>query len=300
MASILFDSPIPYEGIATSRRREQALGADLASNMMQTYFQAQARRAEDERWDEELPLRNARLTQLAAQAANEKAEGQLNALKFALQARRMQSWADLAALQEESAMAGWDQASEGKFYNFMSRHPEFVGSPEAVTIGSQFDKARTARDAEEKWRTDYGSRLEAARIRSEGNLAGDTIPEGAVIRPWMGEDNQPVPGLMEMVLSDGSRQLLRVPAPATIPAGSVGQRIPAEEGGYVKGWRLIGGKLVREGGSIFDLFGDGEEVAPPMAPGEAGTPYTITPLEPGAPAPLDGKTVTYGPSGVRR
>lgn len=146
MANITFDSPIAYESISQGRRREQALGGELASNMMNNYFKAQALRAQEQRWDQELPLRNAQLTLLSARAAGEKADAELGAIAAASAARRREDYASLAALQEDAAAKGWDSQSEQDYYRFLSTHPDFVNSPEGNAVAQRFTTARLLKE----------------------------------------------------------------------------------------------------------------------------------------------------------
>lgn len=208
MASILFNSPIPYETISEGRRREQANGADMAKSMMDTYYRATAQRAQREQWAEEKPLREARIASLAARADNEKAEAQLRSLAAINEARKANGMAGLAAVQEEAALNGWDGNSRAKLYNFISRNPEFAGSKEVAAVESNFEKAELARINEEKWRTEEAVKLETKRMQIEADKAaaasGNGKPVAGTIivdeqtgqrRFWTGSSFQLMPNL---------------------------------------------------------------------------------------------------------
>ena len=277
MASILFDSPIPYEGIATSRRREQALGSELASNMMQTYFNAQARRAEEQRWADEEPLRNARLAHFSAQAANEKAEAEINALAAVNAARRREGWAELAALQEEWAGRAWDDEAQGEFYSFMSRRPEFTNAPEAIAVGKQFDDARTARDARERWMADYTTRLRAAELRAETHRAANTIPPGTVAQRIPTDE----PGkFVEGYFTYGGRLLQPPTSSMEFGPNAVSRPLRREDGSVDPNFVLVGDpsqnrwfvKSIRNDDDFGDVFS-----GQPSQPAGAPAPYKFTP-----------------------
>lgn len=244
MADITFESPIPYESISQGRRREQALAGELAQNMMNTYFRAQAARAERENWAEELPLRNARMTLLSAQAANEKADGELQAISAASAARRRASYADLAALQEDAAADGWGQESEKKFYGFLARNPDFVGSKEAESVAQNFIKSRLLKE-----------RLDAAGIGSDeppsiftdektgaryvvGAKGGlHELPFSGAAEPMLDADGNPIPNYFTR-----GRQIIKVPSVKDVPASAT--PIVDKQGRVIPGKWSWGNKII--------------------------------------------------------
>jgi len=244
MADITFESPIPYVSISEGRRREQALGGELASNMMQSYFRAQAMRAQEQHWAEELPLHNARLTLLSAQAANEKAEGELQAIAAASAARRRESYAGLAALQEQAAHDGWDSGSEERFYRFLSTNPDFVGSKEAQSVAENFSKARLLRERlgdssttgnPNIW-TDNESGVRYV-VGPEGGM--HELPSTGPAKQLLDDSGNPVPGYLTR-----GKQLIRVPSVAELPNGATPLK-DANTGKVIPGVFTFGNKVIR-------------------------------------------------------
>lgn len=201
--SILFDSPIPYESISEGRRKEQALGGQLAKSMMDSYFRATSLRAQQEQWAEEAPLREANQTMMAARAEGEKIDSQLKSLKLINETRKKESIAGLAAIQEEAAMSGWNWMSRAGYHEYISKHPELFGSPEAESVERNFDNAEMARAREREWKAKEANDLLIARERAKANADTNQIAPGTIIndsitgqrRIWTGSSYQVVQNL---------------------------------------------------------------------------------------------------------
>lgn len=186
--SILFDSPIPYESISEGRRKEQALGGQLAKNMMDSYFRAKTIQAQQEQWADEAPLREANQTMMAARAEGEKIDSQLKSLQLINQTRKKESIAGLAAIQEEAAMSGWNWMSRAAYHEYISKHPELFGSPEAESVERNFDNAEQARAREREWKAKEANDLAIARERENTRLMLQDAKDSGSYEPPVWED----------------------------------------------------------------------------------------------------------------
>jgi hypothetical protein len=234
--SILFDSPIPYESISEGRRKEQALGGQLAKSMMDSYFRATSQRAQQEQWAEEAPLREANQTMMAARAEGEKIDSQLKSLKLINETRKKESIAGLAAIQEEAAMSGWNWMSRAGYHEYISKHPELFGSPEAESVERNFDNAEMARAREREWKAKEANDLLIAQEREKAiNLRVQSKGAGLKVGETIIDDN----GDKWMWDGDSLRAIGNDDKPLT------GKQILDEEGKPIKGIVNINGKPQR-------------------------------------------------------
>lgn len=235
--SILFDSPIPYESISEGRRKEQALGGQLAKSMMDSYFRATSLRAQQEQWAEEAPLREANQTMMAARAEGEKIDSQLKSLKLINETRKKESIAGLAAIQEEAAMSGWNWMSRAGYHEYISKHPELFGSPEAESVERNFDNAEQARAKERQWKAETEARLTIAREREDTRLMLQDAKDSGSFEPPVWED--PKTG-KRFAISEGGALV-----PLTDDAMGVAEPIPDASGKPVPGLYSYKGRPLR-------------------------------------------------------
>jgi hypothetical protein len=234
--SILFDSPIPYESISEGRRKEQALGGQLAKSMMDSYFRATSQRAQQEQWAEEAPLREANQTMMAARAENEKLDAQAKAMALMTEVKKKENMVGLAAVEREAALSGWNLMSRIRFKDYIAEHPEFRGSPEEIRIESTFDKADKAKADLLEWQTKEANDLLIAREREKAiNLRVQSKGAGLKVGETIIDDN----GDKWMWDGDSLRAIGNDDKPLT------GKQILDEEGKPIKGIVNINGKPQR-------------------------------------------------------
>lgn len=234
--SILFDSPIPYESISEGRRKEQALGGQLAKSMMDSYFRATSQRAQQEQWAEEAPLREANQTMMAARAENEKLDAQAKAMALMTEVKKKENMVGLAAVEREAALSGWNWMSRLGFKDYIAKHPEFLGSPEAIRIESTFDKADKAKADLLEWQTKEANDLLIAQEREKAiNLRVQSKGAGLKVGETIIDDN----GDKWMWDGDSLRAIGNDDKPLT------GKKILDEEGNPIKGIVNINGKSQR-------------------------------------------------------
>ncbi len=152
--------------------RNAQIGSQWASAFLGAYNASTARRREDERWAEGKPLRDAQLATENAQLDGLVAQNKLRSIALANQSAMQAKMADFAGLSGDIAAKGWEPTDKGKLYEFLRKNPEFYGSPFHQQLEAGFTNAQKARDDEERWRTELGTKIAVERIQQESRELG--------------------------------------------------------------------------------------------------------------------------------